>query len=70
MLRYLREVADSYPPTQLIAEKQLAQLRDQATLDIERPVSNRIVANDHANTIADYYSFAAINLPLTEVSAA
>ena len=44
-------------------------LRDLATQDIKRRVSNCFVALDDAGVIAGYYTFAATSLPLTELSA-
>ena len=42
-------------------------LRELATQDIRRRVSNCFVALDAAGKIAGYYTFAATNLPLTEL---
>ncbi len=44
-------------------------LRDLATQDIKRRVSNCFIALDHAGAIAGYYTFAAASLPLSELSA-
>lgn len=44
-------------------------LRELATQDIKRRVSNSFVALDDAGAIAGYYTFAATSLPLTELSA-
>lgn len=44
-------------------------LRELATQDIKRRVSNCFVALDDADVIAGYYTFAATSLPLTELSA-
>ncbi len=44
-------------------------LRELATQDIKRRVSNCFVALDEAGAIAAYYTFAATSLPLTEMSA-
>ena len=43
-------------------------LRDLATQDIKRRVSNSFVALDDDSLIAGYYTFAATSLPLTELS--
>jgi ribosomal protein S18 acetylase RimI-like enzyme len=43
-------------------------LREQATQDIKRRVSNCFVACDEKRSIAGYYTFAATSLPLTELS--
>jgi ribosomal protein S18 acetylase RimI-like enzyme len=43
-------------------------LRDLATQDIKRRVSNCFIALDDADAIAGYYTFAATSLPLTELS--
>jgi GNAT superfamily N-acetyltransferase len=43
-------------------------LRELATQDIKRRVSNCFVALDDADVIAGYYTFAATSLPLTELS--
>lgn len=43
-------------------------LRELATQDIKRKVSNCFVALDDADVIAGYYTFAATSLPLTELS--
>ena len=43
-------------------------LRDLATQDIKRRVSNCFVALDDDDVIAGYYTFAATSLPLTELS--
>jgi ribosomal protein S18 acetylase RimI-like enzyme len=45
-------------------------LRDLATQDIKRRVSNCFIALDDADAIAGYYTFAATSLPLTELSSA
>lgn len=45
-------------------------LRELATQDIKRRVSNCFVALDDADRLAAYYTFAATSLPLTELSAA
>ena len=42
-------------------------LREQATQDIRRRVSNCFVALDTEDRIAGYYTFAATGLPLTEL---
>ena len=42
-------------------------LRELATQDIRRRVSNCFVALDATGKIAGYYTFAATNLPLTEL---
>lgn len=42
-------------------------LRDLATQDIKRRVSNCFAALDDAGAIAGYYTFAATSLPLTEL---
>jgi ribosomal protein S18 acetylase RimI-like enzyme len=42
-------------------------LRELATQDIRRRVSNCFVALDAARTVAGYYTFAATSLPLTEL---
>jgi ribosomal protein S18 acetylase RimI-like enzyme len=44
-------------------------LRERATQDIERRVSNCFVALDDADVIAAYYTFSATSLPLTELPA-
>lgn len=44
-------------------------LRELATQDIKRRVSNSFVVLDDAGVIAGYYTFAATSLPLTELSA-
>ena len=44
-------------------------LRELATQDIKRRVSNCFVALDGSNAIAGYYTFAAASLPMTELSA-
>jgi ribosomal protein S18 acetylase RimI-like enzyme len=44
-------------------------LRELATQDIKRRVSNCFVALDDAGVIAGYYTFAATSFPLTELSA-
>ncbi len=44
-------------------------LRELATQDVKRRVSNCFVALNDAGTIAGYYTFAATSLPLTELSA-
>jgi ribosomal protein S18 acetylase RimI-like enzyme len=44
-------------------------LRELATQDIKRRVSNCFVALDDAGVVAGYYTFAATSLPLTELSA-
>jgi ribosomal protein S18 acetylase RimI-like enzyme len=43
-------------------------LRELATQDIRRRVSNCFVALDATGKIAGYYTFAATSLPLTELS--
>jgi hypothetical protein len=43
-------------------------LRELATQDIKRRVSNCFVALDDADVIAGYYTCAATSLPLTELS--
>jgi ribosomal protein S18 acetylase RimI-like enzyme len=43
-------------------------LRELATQDIKRRVSNCFVALDDDDAIAGYYTFAATSLPLTELS--
>lgn len=43
-------------------------LRELATQDIKRRVSNCFVALDDRDVIAGYYTFAATSLPLTELS--
>lgn len=43
-------------------------LRDLATQDIKRRVSNCFVALDDDDVIADYFTFTATSLPLTEIS--
>lgn len=43
-------------------------LRELATQDIKRRVSNCFVALDDDGVIAGYYTFAATSLPLTELS--
>ena len=43
-------------------------LRELATQDVKRRVSNCFVALDDAGAIAGYYTFAATSLPLAEVS--
>ena len=43
-------------------------LRELATQDIKRRVSNCFVAHDDDDGIAGYYTFAATSLPLTELS--
>lgn len=42
-------------------------LRDLATQDIKRRISNCFVALNDADAIAGYYTFAATSLPLTEL---
>jgi len=44
-------------------------LRDMASQDIKRRVSNCFVALDDRDAIAGYYAFAATSLPLSELSA-
>lgn len=44
-------------------------LRELATQDIKRRVSNCFVALDDTGAIAGYYTFAAASLPLTELPA-
>jgi GNAT superfamily N-acetyltransferase len=44
-------------------------LRELATQDIKRRVSNCFVALDDSGAIAGYYTLAAASLPLTELSA-
>jgi ribosomal protein S18 acetylase RimI-like enzyme len=44
-------------------------LREFATQDIKRRISNCFVALNDNNVIAGYYTFAATSLPLTEISA-
>jgi ribosomal protein S18 acetylase RimI-like enzyme len=44
-------------------------LREMATQDIKRRVSNCFVALDDRDVIAGYYTLAAAGLPLTELSA-
>lgn len=44
-------------------------LRDLATQDIKRRVSNCFVALDDADVIAGYYTFAAASFPLSELTA-
>lgn len=44
-------------------------LRELATQDIKRRVSNCFVALNDADTIAGFYTFAATSLPMTELSA-
>jgi ribosomal protein S18 acetylase RimI-like enzyme len=44
-------------------------LRELATQDIKRRVSNCFVALDDDGALAGYYTFAATSLPLTELSA-
>jgi ribosomal protein S18 acetylase RimI-like enzyme len=44
-------------------------LRELATQDVKRRVSNCFVALDGSGAIAGYYTFAATSLPLTELSA-
>ena len=44
-------------------------LRELASQDIKRRVSNCFVALDDAGAIAGYYTLAATSLPLTELSA-
>jgi len=44
-------------------------LREMATQDIKRRVSNCFVALDDSDAIAGYYTLAATSLPLTELSA-
>ncbi len=44
-------------------------LREVATQDIKRRVSNCFVALDDSDLIAAYYTFAATSLPLTELTA-
>ena len=44
-------------------------LRELASQDIKRRVSNCFVALDESGAIAGYYTFAATSLPLTELSA-
>ena len=43
-------------------------LRELATQDVKRRVSNCFVALDDSDVIAGYYTFAATSLPLTELS--
>lgn len=43
-------------------------LRELATQDIKRRVSNCFVALDKSGALAGYYTFAATSLPLTELS--
>jgi ribosomal protein S18 acetylase RimI-like enzyme len=43
-------------------------LRELATQDIRRRVSNCFVALDRAGTVAGYYTFAATSLPLPELA--
>lgn len=43
-------------------------LRELATQDIRRRVSNCFVALDEGDVVAGYYTFAATSLPLTELS--
>jgi GNAT superfamily N-acetyltransferase len=43
-------------------------LRDLATQDIKRRVSNCFVALDDADVIAGYYTFAAASFPLSELT--
>ena len=43
-------------------------LRELATQDIKRRVSNCFVALDDDDVIAGYYTFAATSMPLTELS--
>ncbi len=43
-------------------------LKEQATQDVRRRVSNCFVALGDAGAIAGYYTFAASSLPLTELS--
>ena len=43
-------------------------LRELATQDIKRRISNCFVAVDDADVIAGYYTFAATGLPLAELS--
>jgi ribosomal protein S18 acetylase RimI-like enzyme len=45
-------------------------LRELATQDVKRRVSNCFVALDDAGAVAAYYTLAAASLPLTELSAA
>jgi len=42
-------------------------LREFATQDVKRRVSNCFVALDDAGAVAGYYTFAAASLPLTEL---
>jgi ribosomal protein S18 acetylase RimI-like enzyme len=44
-------------------------LRELATQDMKRRISNCFVALDHQGVIAGYYTFAATSLPLTELPA-
>lgn len=44
-------------------------LRDQASQDIRRRVTNCFVAIDDAGTIAGYYTFAASGIPLLDLPA-
>jgi GNAT superfamily N-acetyltransferase len=44
-------------------------LRDFASQDIKRRISNCFIALDAENRIVAYYSFAATSLPMTELSA-
>lgn len=43
-------------------------LREMATQDIKRHVSNCFVALNEGGVVAGYYTFAAASLPLTELS--
>lgn len=43
-------------------------LRELATQDMKRRISNCFVALDDAGTIVEFYSFAATSLPLTELT--
>ena len=43
-------------------------LRELATQDVRRRISNCFVACDHAGTIAGFYSFAATSLPLSAIA--
>jgi ribosomal protein S18 acetylase RimI-like enzyme len=42
-------------------------LREQATQDIRRRISNCFVACDDAGTVAAYYTFAAASIPLSDL---
>jgi ribosomal protein S18 acetylase RimI-like enzyme len=44
-------------------------LREFATQDIKRRVSNCFVARDEIGAVAGYYTFAATSIPLTELPA-